>query len=250
MKVLVEYTKENVDLSEEILCAAASNRNKGPMIFEYLFRALGDGVNITEAVLVSAAEGGWLLEDLINLLKHRPNLPISEAVISDVVSNEFQGDELVEALFNHNPKISLKKVQITPRVVAAAAANKALGNELIPLLLAEIPGIRVEEMGLETAAGNPELGEELIKVLLHHDGNAHIGDRIMEAMVKNMKRGVGIFALFLEHDPNIQISNSMLKAAITNGNSKLLKVLLDRVDVNSKIPEAVVKEAIRDFRRY
>ncbi|KAF3070398.1 EF-hand superfamily Ca2+-modulated protein [Daldinia childiae] len=273
MKTLVKHTKANIVLSEEILCAVASNKSKGPMIFEYLFRALGNSVNITEAVLVSAAKSGWLLEDIINILKRRPDIPIPEAIISDVVNDEFHGDELIEALFNHDPSIVVSednlvaaaqnngrgtkilkfliqhvdRIRITPRVVAAAAANKSLGNELVSLLLAGILDLHIEDTVLEAAAGNPEFGDELIETLLYYDGNTPIGDRVMEAVARNKKRGVKVFALLLEHDPNIKISESMLKAAIANGNSKLLKVWLDLSNVNSKVSEVVVKEAIHDF---
>ncbi|KAI2775794.1 hypothetical protein F4815DRAFT_388385 [Daldinia loculata] len=273
MKTLVEHTKSNIVLSEEILCAVASNKNKGPMIFEYLFRALGDSVNITEAVLVSAAKSGWLLDDLINILKRRPDIPIPEAIILDAVSDEFHGDKLIDALFNHDPGIAIsednlvaaaqnngrgtkiinfiiqhiERIRITPRVVAAAAANKSLGNELVPLLLAEILDLHIEDTVLEAAAGNSEFGDELIETLLYYGGNTPIRDRVMEAVARNKKRGVRVFALLLEHDTSIKISESMLKASIANGNSKLLKVWLDRSDVNSKVSEAVVKEAIHDF---
>ncbi|KAI0852003.1 hypothetical protein F5Y00DRAFT_274251 [Daldinia vernicosa] len=273
MKTLVEHTKANIVLSEEILCAVASNKHKGPMIFEYLFRALGNSVNITEGVLVSAAKSGWLLDDLINILKRRPDIPIPEAIISDAVSDEFHGDEFIEALFNHDPNIAISEdslvaaaqnngrgtkivsflirhiegIKITPRVVAAAAANKSLGNELVPLLLAGILDLHIEDTVLEAAAGNSEFGDELVEALLYYGGAAPIGDGVMEAVARNKKRGVRVFALLLEHDPNIKISESMLKAAVFNGNSKLLKVWLDRSDANSRISEAVVKEAIHDF---
>ncbi|KAI1481363.1 hypothetical protein F4774DRAFT_424234 [Daldinia eschscholtzii] len=252
---------DSVNITDKIVCAIASNTYQGAKIFQYLWKASGVRVNITEAALLVMANHHCTFEDFIKILEHLPGITISETLITDAFNtghSAYCNRKFIETLFSYASGISFseeilvaitrrftsttevmnlftqyeEQIQITPSVLAGAATNESIGDELVKQLLARKPDLSVNNIVLEAAARNRGIEEESMKMLLDHKKDTQIENSIMEALAYRASwRPEEIYELFLEHSPNIKISVSALEAAATSKNYELLEIWLSRGDV-------------------
>ncbi|KAK2052645.1 hypothetical protein LY76DRAFT_555348 [Colletotrichum caudatum] len=183
-----------VQVTPEVLTAAASNKTRGAEIIALLLK-MREKVKITEEVVVAAAGNETDGTNIITLLleKREEEVPITLEVVETAASNETSGAEIMALLLKKR-----EKVKITEEVVVAAAGNETAGTTIITLLLEK----REEEVQLTTevvkaAIRNWGCGRDIIALLRHKKGvEVTVTHEIMSVLTAS-GQPIGVFEVLL-----------------------------------------------------
>jgi hypothetical protein len=131
---------------------------------------------------------------------------VTELVGEGIASNKYCGDELLRKLLREHGD----DIQITERVLEAAAGNANQGIKILAFLLQE----RTKRV-MEAAAPSTESGVTILDFLLKEPPDeAEITERVLEAVAGNLKIGDQIMDYVLRDDA--AISERVLEAASRN----------------------------------
>ncbi|KAI0413476.1 hypothetical protein F5X98DRAFT_390791 [Xylaria grammica] len=145
-----------VQITEAIMVEVAKNRF-GKEILTSFFEKYKEQAQVTEAVIVAAAEEGWP-NTLSWLLEKGEQAQITEAVMVAVAK---RWPEHILALLRNWEE----QVQVTEAVVVAAAGNDSFGKEIIALFMKAGKQVRASEPVLAAARWNKYCGKEIIALL-------------------------------------------------------------------------------------
>jgi hypothetical protein len=171
-------------------------------------------------------------------------IEITEKVVKAAAGNTGNGKEVMELLLDRRGA----EVQITEAVVKAAAGNTGNGKVVMELLLDRRGAeVQITEEVVKAAAGNEWNGKEVMKLLLDRRGaEVRITREVVKAAAGNQWNGKEVIALLLnQRGAEVYITKEVVKAAAGNiGNGKeVMGLLLDRRGAEVQITEAVVKAA-------
>ena len=112
--LLLERRGDQVKITEQVVKAAAENRESGKDVMALLLERHGDEVKITEQVVKAAACNPDGKETLQLLLERDPTLPITDEVVKAAACNPY-GKETVEYLLHFHTCISVSEDLIALR---------------------------------------------------------------------------------------------------------------------------------------
>ncbi|KAF2176770.1 hypothetical protein K469DRAFT_645244 [Zopfia rhizophila CBS 207.26] len=142
------------------------------------------------------------------------------------------------------------EVQITEKVVKAAAGNESSGQEIMRLLL-ERRGyeVHITEEVVKAAAGNRRSGKGVITVLLERRGDeVHITEEVVKAAVGNKWSGKGVMTLLLQRKENeVQITEEAVIQIVRRFDKAVTMLLLERRGSKTQITEEAVVQIARRF---
>ncbi|KAK4178043.1 hypothetical protein QBC36DRAFT_112384 [Triangularia setosa] len=244
MALLLERRGDDIEITEEVVKAAAENSGNGKEVMAFLLERRGDDIEITEEVVKAAAGNSGNGKEVMALLLERrgDDIAITEEVVK-VVAKSF-GKEVMAFLLEKRGD----DIEITVEVVKAAAENSGNGKEVMALLL-ERRGddIEITEEVVKAAAENSGNGKEVMALLLERRGDdIEITEEVVKAAARNVENGKEVMALLLERrGDDIEITEEVVKAAAENsGNGKeVMAFLLERRGDDIAITEEVVKAA-------
>ncbi|KAN0077784.1 hypothetical protein V8E54_006088 [Elaphomyces granulatus] len=246
MALLLDRRGDQIQITEEAVKAAASNLGNGKEVMALLLDRRGDQIQITEDA-VKAAAGNWGKgKEVMALLLDRrgDQIQITEDVVKAAASNRGNGKEVMALLLDQRGD----QIQITEDVVKAAASNWGNGKEVMALLLDRRGDqIQITEDVVKAAASNEENGEGVMALLLDRRGDQiQITEDVVEAAASNWENGEEVMALLLDQrGDQIQITEDVVKAAASNeeNGEGVMALLLDRRGDQIQITEDVVKAA-------
>ncbi|KAK5995938.1 hypothetical protein PT974_04357 [Cladobotryum mycophilum] len=257
-KTLELLMGKGVDLTEEMMLAAARNRscvevvdlflkNGGKVTKKLMMAAAGcsvellrfllqcpQDVDICEDVLVEAI-GNERGTDALKLLLTSGHIPVTEAMVVKAAQSEDATDVLTILLRKGGP--------ITDNVVVAAAENKRMGA--LSLLLEFDSTIPISEKVVIAAAGNM-IGIEMLELIAMNGHYLPVSEKSVLAAAGNRDREAAL-ELLLETNESIPITEQMLIRAVQTGNTfshdltSNLKLLLSK---GGEVTEAVVIAAL------
>jgi hypothetical protein len=185
IQLLLNYANDNALVTQTVLAAAAQSRNS---VFPILLDCQADHLDISEAVVVAAAECGWY-HNLELLLGDECKIEITEAVLVAVGGNYYAGRIHMENILRRKQDTPL---QITESVLYAVAENSH-GLEIIRHLrdhmgeVVEFLDGAITQKVLQAAAGNPH--HDSVPLMRHlldlMDKNIHITAPVIEAAMAN-----------------------------------------------------------------
>lgn len=202
--LLLNRRGNDVQITEEVLKAAARNIWNGKEVIMVLLEWRENNIQITEEVFKVAAGNLRSGKEIITLFleQNGNDDQITEEVFKTAARNKGSGIELIKLLFERVGD----DVPITAELFIAAAENQLSGEEIIRLLLERIKNdIQITEEVLKTAAGNEINGYEIIKLLLERTENdSQITGEVFEAAAGNLGRnGKDIMSLVLDSMPEV-----------------------------------------------
>ncbi|KAK2590746.1 hypothetical protein QQS21_011558 [Conoideocrella luteorostrata] len=165
MAALLENRGQDVHITEEVMRAAAGNRQNGREVMGVLLDHRGDEIIITEEVMKTAAENEFRGREVMGVLLDRrgDEIIITEEVIEAAAANKHCGREVIELLLDRHGD----KITITEEVIQAAAASKNYGKEVMELLLDRRGDeIIITEEVIKAAAANELHGKKVLELLL------------------------------------------------------------------------------------
>ena len=197
LSLLLVVKRDDVQITEEVLKAAAGNWSRGDEVMTLLLDRRGDDIQITEEVLKAAA-GNWSCGDeVMTLLLDRrgDDIRITEEVLKAAVGNRHNGNEVMALLLDRRED----DIRITEEVLKAAAGNWSCGDEVMTLLLDRRgDDIQITEEVLKAAAGNRGNGDKVMALLLGRGGDdIQIIEEVLKVAAKNQTCGRKVRALLL-----------------------------------------------------
>lgn len=230
MRLLLDHKGDEIQITENILQAAASNARHGVKVIKTLLELKGNAITMTESVLDKVAtnksNGIEMMKHLLALPKHQ--IPINESVLKTAVSNNRWPADITKLLFDQQAD----RITLTEDVLKAAVSNPTSAKEMTGLLL--------------TRRGSEGL----------------ITDSVLQAAVKNRRNSDALEYLLDQREsqinpnnpntnptPNpITISEALLKTALSNpfSASTMLTVLTTHSSASTpiSITEPVLKAAV------
>ena len=259
LPLLLDLKENNVQITEEVVKAAAENEPDGLMtllpdqrereevaktaaarreqIMTLLLDRRGDEIPITEAVVKAAAENHYKGKDLMTLLLDRrgDDIPITEGVVMAAVESE----KVMTLLLDRRGG----DIQITEEVVEAAARNT--GSVMKLLLDRREDDIPITEEVVKAAAGNQYHGGVMTLLLDRRGDDILITGEVVKTAAGNKYHGEIMTLLLDRRGDNILITEEVVKAAAGNKyyGEIIMTLLLDRRGGDIPITDEVVKAA-------
>jgi hypothetical protein len=235
MEVLLDHRREEIEITEEVVKAAARNEN-GEKMFEFILDREGTGIKITEAVLIAAASRRkGIMKFLLD--RRGDEIEITEAVL--VAAAEADNEDVIELLLNRRGN----EIKTTEALIEAAVTYNA---ENVMKLLLDRRGeqIRITQKIVKAAA--EEGTTNVMGLLLDRKGDEfEVTGEIAEAAARNFQPGV--FKLLLERrGADLPITKGAIKKAAETGSSSTMKLLLDQAGNNLQIPGDIAESAARN----
>lgn len=261
MGLLLDQRGDEIQITERVLRAAASNTRHGVKVMKTLLERKGDGIAITEGVLDTVAtnkhNGAEMMKHLLNLPSHQ--VPINEAVLKAAVSNNRWDNAIVELLFDRQGG----QITLTEEVVKAAVGNPTAAKEMTGLLLdrrgAEVV---ITDAVLKAAVGN-RCHSSILEYLFDRRGeqirnsNTVMSEDVVKAAISNPFEAERMISVLFDRCGDaiaIAITEDVLKAAVSNPGDpcKVLEFLFNRPKKNKNqnqnqritVTEDVVKAAV------
>jgi len=196
LELLLDHHGEKIEITEEIVKVAARNRHVEPTAMGVLLNRRGDGIRITEDLLkIAVAENEFHGERILRLFfdQRGDEIKITEELVKAAAQNRFMGAQIMELLLDRGGK-----VHITEEVVEAAAAQHQ--TDLMEVLLVRLGNdLEITERVLIAAAGNEGCGVELVKLIFDHRGDSiRVTDKVIRVAESNSYRGFEIVRLINE----------------------------------------------------
>lgn len=217
---------ENIEVSEDILAAAAGNQRHGLEMAKVLLDR-SRGVNATGAVLVAAVGNQWHGLDMVKLLLDSGRdvtVTVTEAVLVAAVRNPRHGPDVIKVLLD-----SGRDFTVTEAVLVAAVRNTWYGPDAIKLLLDSSNEFTVHEAVLVVVAENLSHGLDIIKLLFDSGRELIVTETVWVAAAGNIWSGTPIISLLLARCIGSAITERILVAAECNSHSgrEVIGLLVD-----------------------
>lgn len=198
-------------------------------------------LEITETVMIAAAENQSCEGLMSTLLARDTNIPITEAVVTTATENPLYGPRMISMMLNRGPRVSF-----TEAIITIAVGDARYGLDIICLLLDRMP---ITEFIVTSAAGSCRHGEGIIRILLDRSPTIPITIEAVMAAADNWQCGDAVMWMLLDRDPDISITEDIMTAAAGNWQfgDAVMSMLLDR-DPDISITEKIIKTAAKNWR--
>lgn len=169
----------------EMMKIAAQSAFEGPGIMKRFLEHAED-LLITEDVLVTAARIGHRNElfELFSGREWEMTEEVLEAMMSHLVS-----EKTLQLLLDR-----LEGLEVTGKVLLAAASNRSFGDQLVGLLLDRVNLLDIVNPLLVEAAGNEAFGLEVILLLQRRVGKINVTQEVMERAARKGPMQAGFSA--------------------------------------------------------
>ncbi|KIM73976.1 hypothetical protein PILCRDRAFT_92806 [Piloderma croceum F 1598] len=255
LKELEDLVGTRIECTEDLLVAAASNSDSQLLILReaadhpdgykrlmLLLDKQGD-LEITSKML---KESGYWPEMLQLLLERGGRTKVMEEVLL-ATARHWNCNEPVPVLLSAGENVNY--VMITEEVLVAVMGNLDYGNAVQSIIDRTSP-VDLTNKVLEAAAGNRKNAKEMIQMLFDRLGKARITEGVVKAAVGNFGSGMHLLALFeeqvfLRRSGSEVVTDEVLKAVIDNNESAASGTLAEifRRGYQKKIPEQVAISA-------
>ncbi|KAJ5683416.1 ankyrin [Penicillium macrosclerotiorum] len=233
LQLLLDRRGEDIQITEEVVKAAASNpfSNK---VLELLLDRRGEDIQITETVIISAIRN--FRTPMLQLLLDRrgEDIQITEEIVNTAAFN--RSKDALQLLLDRRGE----DIQITEEIVNTATSNPS--SAVLQLLLDRRgEDIQITEDIVNIATSNPS--SAVLQLLLDRRGeDIQITEDIVNIATSNPSSAV-LQLLLDRRGEDIQITEDIVNIATSNPSSAVLQLLLDRQGEDIQITEEVVNIA-------
>ena len=236
MAYLLNQRGADIQITEEVVKAAARNRKRGKEVMTLLLDQRGADIEITPGV-VKAAAANWVTgkEVISLLLDRRGDVPITEEVVKVALWNKQCGKEITILLLGQQGV----NIQVAEEVVRLVA-EKFDKDVMASLLDRRGADIQVTEKMVEAVAGNKENGKEVMMLLLdRRAADVQITEGFVELISQNFDDEV-MKLLLDRRGADVQVTEDFVKLIAQNYDDETMKLLLDRRGVEVQVTAGVL----------
>jgi ankyrin repeat protein len=180
---------------------------------------------------------------VVSVLLTDKAIQITDKVIEAAAANPESGKEVMMLLLDRRGD----EIKITDEVVKIAAENWSSREVMALLLDRRGDEVKITDEVVKAAAGNYRSGREVMMLLLDRRGDeVKITEKVVEAAAGNYGSGEEVMELLLDRcGDEVKITEKVLKAAAHGGQEGVLRLLNQRfaVDVSDWVPIAQLYNA-------
>jgi DNA-binding protein len=243
MTYLLDQRGADIQITEEVVKAAARNKKRGKEVMTFLLDRRGADIEITQGVVKAAAVNWGTGKEVITLLLDRrgSDIPITEEIVRAASWNEQCGREITILLLDQRGA----NVQVAEEVVRAVAEK--FDKDVMTLLLDRRGAdIQVTEKMVEAVAGNKN-GKEVMMLLLDRRGaDAQITEGFVKLIAQNFDKEV-MKLLLDRRGSDIRITEDFIKLIAQNFDKEIMKLLLDQRGADIQMTEDFVELVAQKF---
>ena len=221
MSLLLAQANDCIIMEEmmEMMKIIARDDRMPLSVMELLLERAGD-ILITEDVLVTVAFFNLphAEYEVIKLLSGR-DWEMTEEVLEAMMRN-VQSEEALQLVVDR-----LKDLDITGKVLLAAASNRSFGDRLLGRLLDRVSLLDVIDPLLVAAAGNEDLGLDIVLLLQRRFGSISV---TQEAIGRAAHKGSTRTMTFLLNHTSAPITEAIVVRALMSGSFEKVQVVLNR----------------------
>ena len=230
-------------------CLSQAAKHKGAVLEVLLKHEIGLALTVTDAVVRATAEFQHFRMMKLLLDRRGADVQITDKVVEAAAGNGRSGKDIITLLLDRRGA----DVQITEKAVEVAAGNDWSGKDIITLLLDRRGAdVQITEGVIVAAAGNGRSGKDIMTLLLDRRGaDVQITEKAVEAAAGNYWSGKDIITLLLDRrGADVQITEKVVQAAAGNywSGKDIITLLLDRRGADVQITEGVIVAAAGNSR--
>jgi hypothetical protein len=214
IRLLLGRRRSEIKITEKVLVAAAEGRDREAGAMRLLLNERGSEVRITEKVLVAAAESLFSGVGVMRLLldERGSEVKTTRRVVNAVMEHQNHEirKELMKLLLNP-PGGEFEVTDYTVTLIAGSFGKVEMG-----LLLGRWGSkVNITEKVLEAAAGNEINGAGVMKLLLdRRETEAMITEKVVNAAAGNKGCGIKVIKVLLNRlGSKVKITEESIKAA-------------------------------------
>ncbi|OCK93158.1 uncharacterized protein K441DRAFT_697330 [Cenococcum geophilum 1.58] len=244
LQLLLQEMPLDATIGEDVIVTAA--REQKTEVFKLLLQRRAPSVQVTEKLIEAALHNHIKGQRgvLLSLFEtENSKITITEGAIEAVAKNATERNDcltVMDLLF----KTRGTQIQITERILVAAAGNSIVGAKLIAIILKENRGdIRITERVVVAAAGNGHENTKAIALLLRERGTKiQITERVLVEAASSSRASIEVMAFLLAmRRSEIKITEPVLIAAVSNRKTgpRMFALLLEANRAEFQITEPV-----------
>nr|XP_036576344.1 ankyrin repeat protein [Colletotrichum truncatum]KAF6783069.1 ankyrin repeat protein [Colletotrichum truncatum] len=256
--LLLNKHGNNIQITEEVVNAAASNTKYGDIILAFLFEKRGHEFIVTDEIIDAAVQNETLGVDLVSLLLKQRGSEIS--ITEDTIIAAAQNDKLGVAVITLLLEERGDEIGISEDTLIVAATrypSRGLsGNfyKTIALLLNKCsPQIHITEDVILAIAGVVACGRNTMALLLDNcQDEIKITAKLFQSVSKinNAKRRNQTMVLLLDRfGAESQITNEIVEVAAEHFHDTILRKLIDIHGEAVRVTEEIIKLAAQNKYR-
>lgn len=220
------------------------------------------GIPVTKASIILVAQNVvYRFEEILaSHLAHGPAIPISQRLFERVMSMNFAANIMSVLMRYLSPAFTVTD-DMMHRAISSSSHSV---NNIVPLLLAQEPTLRITESLVEVAISLASCRKHFLQSLLSHDptfkisdhlpteavleGSRRVGDFEPKIVVKQRKSNARMSAGFdavkslLGHDPHFRITYDSLEKATEHHelSDEMIDVLWDRLIKDGNADDVII----------
>ncbi|CRG84038.1 hypothetical protein PISL3812_01380 [Talaromyces islandicus] len=239
MVLLLDRYGDQIQITIDVVKAISENRNRGQDIM-ILLLGRGDQIRLTEDMVATIMQQFDSTVIMLLLDRQEYQIPMSKAIVNAAAANEYNGKNIMALLLDRYGD----QIQITEDVVKAAAGNEYSGKGIIILLLDRCGDrVRITEEVINALAQNKRSGKDIMTLLLdRREDCSQVIKGIIHPAAITMRSRKEIMLFLFDQQKN-QIQEDVIMATVANWYSgkEVMAFLLDRRGYQIQINEDVVK---------
>ena len=224
-------------ITGSVLRCAALNYWDGINVMSLLLADAKDCMiteEMTDMMKIAAAHNR--LDVMRLLLERAGNTPIEEDVLV-TAANSFPQVELIRML-------SIRDWEMTEEVLEAMMSSLQSG-EALQLVLDRLEDLEITEKILIAAAGNPWFGDQLVGQLLDRVNLLDVIDPLLLEAAGNRHSGLDVILLVKRRVGDINVSQKAIERAAQENSVRTMTFLLDHM--SAPVTEAMVVNALMSY---
>ncbi|XHG01776.1 hypothetical protein AWENTII_005149 [Aspergillus wentii] len=216
--------KMTVKITEKVLRAASLNLICGTEIMKLVLNRCDGDIKITSSFMQELISSSSSSPDFMTVVLNRR---IDEIMLDEKYVESFARGkkEAMELLLQKRGE----EIQVTEKVLIAAARNTHDAQTVRLLLIRREPGTNINKEILISAARNRRKGSEIMNMLLDEFGqDTAIDDEIIQAIAENPDEGLDMMkTLLCRQQAWVGVSEQILDKAATWNNREMLELLVN-----------------------
>ncbi|KAE8359699.1 hypothetical protein BDV27DRAFT_162381 [Aspergillus caelatus] len=217
-------------------------------VVELLLQIRGDEIQVTETLLMNAADADWDNDTAFRLLwqKREPDIEITSTILQRIASG-YNGLKCMEVVLTECARGYFLEHEVLQEV-----AKSKHGLPLMRMLLnkreAGLVAFDISEATMIAAASNQDWPQQMMELVINNaDSEILINKKILYSAISNYLKGESALKYLLGHYKNLPITEEVLVSAAADGRHNVLRFLFNEFP-HAPVTDRVFKATKSGFK--
>lgn len=240
LRMLLARGGGSIEITEELISAAAGNEKTGVQAMQFLLSRRPDGLNITPAVVDTAVSNQRSGPGIIELLLKEGPVELTGSIIQRAASNKDSGQSVLQLLLEQEWS-GREKFEVERQLIWSIARAKA-GPDVMSVLIRAQDQVDLTQAAVVATVGL--FDETLMACLIEsRGGEVRLTEPFIKAATENPSTEKVIKLLLVHGGSSTTITKEIVKLVQDNG----MQILLEAYGSDLTITADAIIEAVRSF---